>query len=69
MPEDTTRRQATDLDALLTLDEAAALLRLSRYTLYKMAAAGRIPAMKAGRQWRFSRRDLHEWLKANAKPK
>lgn len=57
------------LDDLITLEEAASLLRLSRYTLYRMAAAGRIPALKAGRQWRFSRRDLHEWLRTNAKTK
>lgn len=52
---------------LLTLVETAQYLRLSRHTLYKMAASGRIPAMKAGRQWRFSKRALGEWMLHHAK--
>jgi excisionase family DNA binding protein len=53
--------------SLLTLEETAQFLRLSRHTLYKMLASGRIPALRAGRQWRFSKEDLQAWLTSNAK--
>lgn len=58
-----------DLADLPTLEEAALFQKLSRYTLYRMASSGRILPMKAGRQWRFSQRDLYEWLRTNAKAK
>lgn len=37
----------------LTLDELSRHLKLSRASLYKMAQAGQIPAVKIGRSWRF----------------
>ncbi|NOY83154.1 MAG: acetate--CoA ligase [Kiritimatiellaeota bacterium] len=48
---------------VLTLDEAAAHLKLSKSTLYKLLQSGRIPAKKLGRRWRFSREDLEKWLR------
>ncbi len=48
---------------VLTLDEAAELLRLHQHTLRKLARAGAVPATKYGRQWRFSRRLLEEHLR------
>jgi excisionase family DNA binding protein len=49
---------------VLTAEEAAAYLRIARATLYRLAAKGRIPAVKVGRVWRFSRSLLDEWLGA-----
>ena len=49
---------------VLTAEEAAAYLRIARATLYRLAAKGRIPAVKVGRVWRFSRSLLDEWLEA-----
>ena len=42
-------------DEILTVDEAAALLKLHKTTVHKLALAGKIPARRIGRQWRFSR--------------
>ncbi len=43
---------------VLTADEAAEYLRVSRKTLYRLVAAGKIPGQKVGRSWRFRRGDL-----------
>jgi excisionase family DNA binding protein len=40
---------------VLTLEEAAELLRVSTKTLAKDAKSGKVPATKIGREWRFSR--------------
>ena len=48
---------------LLDFQEARALLRVSRNTLYRLAAAGRLPgATKVGKSWRFHRALLLDWL-------
>ena len=50
---------------LMTLDEVAAYLRLSKDTAYRMAQGGNLPASKVGVQWRFRRADVDRWLEAN----
>ena len=47
---------------ILTAEEAAQYLRVSPRTLRELAGSGAIPARKVGREWRFSRSTLHEWL-------
>ncbi|MEI7435774.1 MAG: acetyl-coenzyme A synthetase N-terminal domain-containing protein, partial [bacterium] len=47
---------------IMTLDEAVAFLKTPKSTLYKMLVTGTIPAKKVGRQWRFNRADLEQWL-------
>jgi excisionase family DNA binding protein len=49
---------------VMTFEEAMKLLKVSSTTLYRMVNDGRIPARKIGRQWRFSRRVLMEWLES-----
>jgi len=44
----------------MTTREVAAYLRLAPATVYKLAQAGKIPAVKVGGQWRFSRQSLEE---------
>ncbi|MBI4257214.1 helix-turn-helix domain-containing protein [Candidatus Uhrbacteria bacterium] len=48
---------------ILTLDEVSRLLRVNRATVYRMARKQKIPAAKVGRQWRFERERIDEWLK------
>ncbi|MFQ3676133.1 MAG: helix-turn-helix domain-containing protein [Endomicrobiia bacterium] len=57
------------MEKLMTLEEVAKYLRLSVHTLYKMAQEGRIPALKAGTQWRFKKEEVDHWLKTSNKPK
>jgi excisionase family DNA binding protein len=47
---------------VLTLDEAADLLRVEPDVLAKMADAGELPARRLGDDWRFSRFALLSWL-------
>ena len=47
---------------LLTVDEAADYLGLSRSTLYQYASARILPSYKLGRLLRFDRRDLDSWI-------
>lgn len=48
---------------LLTVKEIQSLLQVDRSTIYRMAEAGRLPAMKVGRQWRFPGHLIERWLK------
>ena len=43
---------------ILTVDEAAALLKIPRSSVYKLAQQGKIPGQKVGRHWRFYRPKL-----------
>lgn len=47
---------------VLTVGEAADLLRIPRSSIYKLAQEGRIPAQKVGRHWRFHRATLLKWV-------
>jgi excisionase family DNA binding protein len=47
---------------VLTLDEVAAYLRLSKKTIYRMAKSGQLPAFKAAHNWRVRRADLDGWI-------
>ncbi len=53
------------MDELMTLEEVATYLRLSKDTLYRMAQTGKIPASKVGTQWRFRRSEVDAWLEQN----
>lgn len=61
-------RVARMLPEVLTTEEAARLLRLSAYTVRELARKGKIPARKVGKEWRFSRRRLLEWLGGQEDP-
>lgn len=55
--------------AILTIKEASDMLRVPPRTLRLWAELGEIPAVKVGRQWRFRRRDIEEWLGRPIEPK
>ena len=50
-------------DDVLDPVQAADVLKISRGTLLRLANEGKVPAQKVGRQWRFSRQAILEWLK------
>jgi excisionase family DNA binding protein len=49
-------------DAILTIPEVAALLRISEKSAYKLAQAGELPAFKVGNQWRLRRVEVDAWI-------
>ncbi len=54
----------SDLPAVLTMQEAAHLLRCSRTWLYRQASAGRFPACRLGSDLRVLRDDALAWLRS-----
>ncbi|HUT75080.1 MAG TPA: helix-turn-helix domain-containing protein [Armatimonadota bacterium] len=49
-------------DDVLDMDEAVAFLKTTKPTLYRWINQGKVQGFKAGRQWRFYRRDLRKFL-------
>lgn len=47
---------------LLTPAEVAALLRVTRRTVYQWITDGRLPALRAGGRWRIRREDIEAFL-------
>lgn len=47
---------------VLTIEELAVYLKISKSTLYKLVREGRIPSQKVGRHWRFRKRAIDRWL-------
>jgi excisionase family DNA binding protein len=50
---------------LLTAEELAQFLHLSRKHIFRMAKAGRIPSVRIGGSVRFDPRRTGEWLRQN----
>jgi excisionase family DNA binding protein len=50
------------MNHIMTLEEVASYLRLSRDTVYRLTQAGTIPAAKVGNQWRYRKEEVDEWL-------
>ncbi len=47
---------------MLTAKDVQDLLQVDRSTVYRMAEAGRLPAIKVGKQWRFPAAQIEEWM-------
>jgi len=46
----------------LTTDEVLDYLQVNLRTVYRLIKAGKMPAIRVGRQWRFRKKDLDVWL-------
>jgi excisionase family DNA binding protein len=56
-------------DEVLTLDEAAALLKLSKEAVLARAETGELPGRRFENEWRFSRLAILSWLGDGELPK
>ena len=54
-----TRAPKTDI---LMIKDVAEYLKVTERTIYRLAAAKKIPAFKVGGSWRFSRADIDRWI-------
>lgn len=54
--------EITDKPEILDVSQVADLLRVSTQTIYNQVKAGRLPAVKIGREWRFVRSALIQSL-------
>lgn len=50
------------------MSEVASLLKVHPNTVYRLARRGRLPAFKAGTDWRFRRSAVEEWMRAPSNP-
>jgi excisionase family DNA binding protein len=49
-------------ETFLTTEEVLAYLQVNLRTVYRLIKAGKIPAVRVGRQWRFRKHDIDGWL-------
>jgi excisionase family DNA binding protein len=49
-------------EVFLTTEEVLEYLQVNLRTVYRLIKAGKIPAVRVGRQWRFRKRDIDSWL-------
>lgn len=54
-----TKKQA---DTVMTIEDLAQYLKLSKSTLYKLCQEGKVPGQKVGRHWRFHKAVIDRWL-------
>jgi excisionase family DNA binding protein len=47
---------------IMTVEDVAKFLKVKPQTVYKWAQDGQIPGTKLGKEWRFRRSILNEWL-------
>jgi excisionase family DNA binding protein len=50
-------------DELLTVAETCRYLKIAPRTLYRYIQTRRMPGFKLGKEWRFVRSDLEQWLR------
>jgi excisionase family DNA binding protein len=51
-------------ESFLTTEEVLDYLQVNLRTVYRLIKAGRIPAVRVGRQWRFRKLDIDAWLES-----
>lgn len=52
---------------ILTIKDVAEYLKVTERTIYRLAAAKKIPAFKVGGTWRFRAVDIDSWIAAQSK--
>jgi excisionase family DNA binding protein len=50
-------------DGVMTIEEVAAFLKVSETTAYQLVRSGEIQGRKVGREWRFLKSEIVQWLK------
>jgi excisionase family DNA binding protein len=56
-------------ESLLTIDELASYLKVTRRTIYEWLKKKKIPAVKLVGQWRFRKDKIDAWLESHTFPK
>ena len=51
------------MTSLLTIEEVANYLQVTKKTVYRLREIDGMPAMKVGHQWRFDRNSIDVWLR------
>jgi len=48
---------------VMTIEDLAAYIQVSKSSIYKLAQEGRVPCQKVGKHWRFHKAVIDEWLR------
>ena len=59
--------KTTSESRILTIKEVAEYLKVTERTIYRLAAAKKIPAFKVGGTWRFRTADIDGWIADQSK--
>ena len=62
-----TKRQDSNEKDILNMEQAIALLKTSQPTFYRWLREGRIRGMKVGRQWRFYKEDIEDFMRGDSR--
>jgi len=54
---------AKESDSIMTIEEVAAYLKIPKSTVYTLAQEGKMPCQKVGRQWRFHKEAIDNWIR------
>jgi excisionase family DNA binding protein len=57
----------SDINNVMTIQELADYLKVSKSTLYKLCGERRVPGQKVGKHWRFNRNAIDQWLGSRTK--
>ncbi len=57
----------TSESGILTINEVAEYLKVTERTVYRLAAAKKIPAFKVGGKWRFRSTGIGGWIANQSK--
>jgi excisionase family DNA binding protein len=61
-----TAAEGATQETLMTLQEVADYLRVTRSTIHRMLKRNEIPAFRIGRHWRFSLEVIDNWCASHA---
>ncbi len=56
------------IEQMMTIEELAQYMRVSRFTVYRLVKNHFIPGTKIGRQWRFQKEEIDRWVKDQSRP-
>ncbi len=60
------KKEEAQVTELMTLEEVASYLRVTKKTIYRLLQRRNIPATKVGRQWRFEKGAIDDWLRQSS---
>ena len=53
-------------EMILDVEGAVSLLGVSKHTIYRLISKNKLPTTKVGREWRFHRPTLIQWVAAGS---
>jgi excisionase family DNA binding protein len=54
------------INELMTIEDLAAYLKVSRRTIYEWLKLNKVPALKIVGQWRFKREQIDAWMEQHS---